>query len=257
MREILESIAREVRSDISSLPLTFEKGKELGIGADGTPTCGVDRVAEERILRCVDEMKLPVNVLSEEIGYIERGFERTLVIDPIDGTHNAILGIPFYSVSLAVGKSSLNDVEFGLVKNIVTGDTYYAEKGKGAFLNGNRIAVKKFNPKQSTFLVYMGMYSHPDTFHVARKSTKTRSLGCASLEMCMVAEGKVDAYYMNCELHEKSIRVIDIAASALILREAGGEIVTLSGEPLDMPFDLVARSNFLAYGDHSVKEVIL
>ncbi|MBC7108648.1 MAG: inositol monophosphatase [Methanomassiliicoccales archaeon] len=257
MREILESIAREVRFDISSLPSTFEKGKELGIGADGTPTCGVDRVAEERILRCVDEMKLPFNVLSEEIGYIERGYERTLVIDPIDGTHNAILGIPLYSVSLAIGKSSLNDVEFGLVKNIVTGDTYYAEKGKGAFLNGNRIVVRKFNRRQSTFLVYVGMYSHPDTFHVARKSTKTRSLGCASLEMCMVAEGKVDAYYMNCEVHEKSIRVIDIAASALILREAGGEIVTLSGEPLDMPFDLAARSNFLAYGDHSVKEVIL
>ena len=50
---------------------------------------------------------------------------------------------------------------------------------------------------------------------------------------------------------------IDIAASALILREAGGEIVDLEGKVLDMPFDLVARSNFLAYGDPRAKEVLL
>ncbi|MEM2979478.1 MAG: inositol monophosphatase family protein, partial [Methanomassiliicoccales archaeon] len=59
------------------------------------------------------------------------------------------------------------------------------------------------------------------------------------------------------EVREKSIRVFDIAASALILREAGGDVVTLSGEPLDMPFDLSARSNFLAFGDRAVKEVII
>jgi fructose-1,6-bisphosphatase/inositol monophosphatase family enzyme len=73
----------------------------------------------------------------------------------------------------------------------------------------------------------------------------------------MVAEGKLDAYYMNCEVHEKSIRIIDIAASALILREAGGKLVDLEGRDLDMPFDLNARSNFLAFGDPEVKKVIL
>ena len=65
----------------------------------------------------------------------------------------------------------------------------------------------------------------------------------------MVAKGSADGYYFNADHYDKSIRVIDIAASALILREAGGEIVDLSGNRLDMPFDLKVRSNFLAYGD--------
>lgn len=257
MREILENIACKVSNDIVSLPESFERGKEICIGADGTPTCKIDKVAEDAILQFIEERDLPFNILSEEIGYLDRGYEKTLVIDPVDGTHNAILGIPFYSVSLAIGTSSLSDIEFGLVRNIVTGQTYYAERGKGAVLDGKKISTKSFDRTRSTFLVYMGMYSHPDTLIVARKSVKTRSLGCASLEMCMVADGRVDAYYMNCEVREKSIRVFDIAASALILREAGGDVVTLSGEPLDMPFDLSARSNFLAFGDRAVKEVII
>ena len=82
-------------------------------------------------------------------------------------------------------------------------------------------------------------------------------MGCASLEMTLVAQGRFDAYYFHAELFEKGIRVIDIAASALILREAGGEIVDLEGNVLDMPFDLAARSNFLAYGDERAREVLL
>jgi fructose-1,6-bisphosphatase/inositol monophosphatase family enzyme len=75
--------------------------------------------------------------------------------------------------------------------------------------------------------------------------------------MSLVARGRFDAYYFNAELYEKGIRVVDIAASALVLREAGGEIVDLDGKVLDMPFDLEARSNFLAYGDVRAKEVLL
>ncbi|MBM4237628.1 MAG: inositol monophosphatase [Euryarchaeota archaeon] len=257
MREILEKIAQRVSDDLRALPDSFDPGRDLGLGADGTPTCGIDKVAEDVILDCVEEMDLPFNVLSEEAGFIDRGGDLTLVVDPIDGTHNAVLGIPFYSVSLALGKGSMRDVQAGLIRNLVSGEVFFAEKGRGAFRNGNRIRSREFDPTRSTFLVYMGMYSHPDTIKVARRSTKTRSLGCASLEMCMVAEGRVDAYYMNCEVHEKSIRVVDIAASALVLREAGGELVDLGGRYLDMPLDLRSRSNFLAMGDPGVKEVVL
>lgn len=77
------------------------------------------------------------------------------------------------------------------------------------------------------------------------------------MEMALVAQGRFDAYYFNTEVYEKGIRVVDIAASALILREAGGDIVDLKGRRLDMPFDLSARSNFLAYGDPRVKELML
>jgi fructose-1,6-bisphosphatase/inositol monophosphatase family enzyme len=257
MREILYDIAREVRERDRALPRTYDRGEELGQGADGTPTCAIDKVAEDVILDMVKRRDLPFNVLSEEAGFVDRGKAKTLVIDPIDGTYNSVMSLPFYSVSLAIGSRSLRDVEAGLVQNLVTGDTYYAERGKGASLNGERIRTRAFNPYKSIFLVYLGKYSSVDNFRLAKLGVRARALGCASLEMCLLAEGKADAYYMNCEVYERSIRVVDIAASALILREAGGEIVDLSGHPLDMRFDLQERSNFLAYGDEEVRKVVM
>jgi fructose-1,6-bisphosphatase/inositol monophosphatase family enzyme len=106
-------------------------------------------------------------------------------------------------------------------------------------------------------LFYLGRFVHPRTFELVKHSSRVRAIGCASLEMTLVAQGRFDAYYFDAEEREKGIRIIDIAASALILREAGGEIVDLEDRALDMPFDLKARSNFLAYGDARAKEVLL
>ena len=121
------------------LPESFDRGLELYTGADGTPTSNIDKVAEDTILACVEEMDLPLNILSEEAGLVDRGQTRTLVIDPIDGTHNSMLGIPLYSVSLAVGTSSLSDVEVGVVRDLVSDDLFVAERDKGAELNDRPI----------------------------------------------------------------------------------------------------------------------
>ena len=198
-----------------------------------------------------------MNVLSEECGWIDRHQESTLVIDPIDGTHNSSLGVPLYSVSLALGKGSLCGVEECVVRNVVNDDVFYAKKDEGSYLNGRRLKVRGFNRDVPALLVYMGRYASPHTIDMIKRSGRIRALGCASLEMCLVAQGKFDAYYFNSEVYQKSIRVIDIAASALILRESGGDIVDLSGKRLDMPFDLASRSNFLAYGDIAAKEAML
>jgi fructose-1,6-bisphosphatase/inositol monophosphatase family enzyme len=255
MKETLHLMARKVREAERAIPDRSDRGEEIGMGADGSPTLFVDKLAEDVILKFVEERDLPFNVLSEEAGLVDRGKKKTLVIDPIDGTYNAAMGVPFYSVSLAVATHSLRDAEMALVQNLVTGDTYFAEKGKGAFLNGKRIHVRKFSHPNSTFLCYMGKYSTSDTLELMRKARRSRSLGCASLEMCLIAEGKADAYYLNCEVKERAIRVVDIAASALILWEAGGEIVDMSDRPLDMRLDLEDRRNYVAYGDEAVKGV--
>jgi fructose-1,6-bisphosphatase/inositol monophosphatase family enzyme len=257
MRETLIAISRRVKDAVQDLPPSFDRGLELGTGADGTPTSNIDQFAEDIILEYVEENDLPLNVLSEEAGALDRGHGRTLVIDPVDGTHNCILGIPMYSVSLAIGTSSLNDIEAGVVLNLENGDLFVAEKGHGATLNGRPLKVRSPDPRGCEVLVYMGRHAAVGTMDVVRRAARSRSLGCASLEMCMVAQGKFDAHYMNCDVYEKSIRVVDIAASALVLREAGGELVDLQGRRLDMPLDLANRSNFLAYGDVKVKEALL
>jgi fructose-1,6-bisphosphatase/inositol monophosphatase family enzyme len=257
MIEELKVMARKVREMERSLPASYEKGEELRQGADGSPTLAIDQAAEDIIIEHVRSRDLPVNILSEEAGFIDNGKKGVLVIDPVDGTHNCVTGIPFYAVSLAAGSSRMSDITAGVVMNLVTGETYWAEKGKGAFKDDRPIRVREYSPFRSFAMVYMGKYSSPEDFRVAKQAVRARALGCASLEMCLVAEGKADAYYMNCEVHEKSIRVIDIAASSLILREAGGEIVDLTGRPLDMGFDLAERSNILAYGDPKAKEEML
>jgi len=257
MMQHLIEIADRVHKVVGSMPTDCEPGKELCMGADGTPTLMIDRLAEDAIIAYVKEKGLPWDILSEEAGLIDNGGDRTLVIDPIDGTYNAVLGIPLYSVSLALGTRTMNDVELGYVRNLVTGDSYSAKKGEGAFINGRRIRTRKPKKDDIFSLAYMGRFAAPENYQVALKSKRTRSLGCSSLELSLIAQGKADAYYLNASKYEKSIRVVDIAAAVLILREAGGDICDLSGKRLDMPFNLENRSNILAYGDECVKEVLL
>jgi fructose-1,6-bisphosphatase/inositol monophosphatase family enzyme len=256
MQRELEHIARLVRDAVKALPPTFDRGKELYIGADGTPTLSIDQVAEDVIIGAVSDLDLPVNVLSEEAGLVDRGFEDILVVDPIDGTHNAVLNVPVYSVSLAVGQRSLRGVEHALLMNLVDGSVYRAERGKGATLDGTPLKVRELLGEPSV-LFYFGRAVHPRALELVRRTSRVRAMGCASLEMALVAQGCFDAHYFHTDQYEKGIRVVDIAASTLILREAGGEVVDLEGRSLDLPFDLAARSNFLAYGDPRVKEVLL
>jgi fructose-1,6-bisphosphatase/inositol monophosphatase family enzyme len=149
------------------------------------------------------------------------------------------------------------DADLALVKNLYTGDTYHARRGGGAELNGHRIGVSKYARDDSVFTVFDGRDVAPETEKVKALATRVRTMGCASLEMCLVAQGSVQAHYMNCTNHSRKIRIVDIAASCLILREAGGEAVDLRGAKLDMELSLDDRKNFLAYGDPKVKELVL
>jgi fructose-1,6-bisphosphatase/inositol monophosphatase family enzyme len=252
MMETLEWLAAKVFSEIDKECRFSERSAEVGMGADGTPTCRIDQVAEEILLRLMDERSVPLNVLSEEAGLIDRGYDRTLVMDPVDGTYNALMGIPFYSVSLAVCTMSMNDATDAIVRNLVTGDTFKAIKGKGATWNGRTIHVRDFDPDNSVLMVYLGKFCSPASNAIVHKARRTRSMGCSSMEMCLVAAGLADGYYMNSKIYKRSLRVVDIAASALILREAGGEIYDLDDHILDMPLDLENRANCLAVGDPAV-----
>jgi NAD+ kinase len=75
--------------------------------------------------------------------------------------------------------------------------------------------------------------------------------------MCLVAAGLADGFYLHSEVYQRALRVVDIAASALILREAGGELYDLDGKVLDMSLDLEVRANCLAAGDPSMLRWLL
>lgn len=255
--ETLSAIADAVVDAIKKIPEPRCRGEKVCMGADGTPTSQIDKVAENAALMYIQANQLPLNVLSEEIGYVDNGAEETLVMDPIDGTSNAIACVPYYTVSLAVGREMMSDIRIGYLRNPATGDEIWAEKGKGAYKNGSRIHVREPDMDDLFMMIYMGNGAHSDAFSLTKAVRSSRSYGCASLEMEIVAEGEADGFFMKSENYTRSVRIVDIAASSIILREAGGEVYDLDGNVLDMPFDLDHRANFLAVGSHRVFDFVM
>ncbi len=219
----------------------------IGIGADGTPTKYIDKLAEDLALKHLTKAKVSVNVLSEEAGFLDNDAEYTFVLDPVDGTRNACRGIPFYTVSLAIGKKTLDDVTYGIVKNIPTGDLFLAEKGRGTYYDNNRIAIPEIPANELLSSLSLGKTFDELTLSLAQRE-KVRSLGSASLEMCMVARGALDVYVVG----HAYLRVTDIAASTLIVREAGGIVVDSTGKRLDMPLTLDERTGVIAAGTNEL-----
>lgn len=243
---ILEDIAIEVQCGVQAFLEEHDPSEVVGIGKDGTSTKMIDKIAEDIIIERTSEQ--PLNILSEECGFLDRGADKTLVIDPIDGTNNAVMGMPIYSVCLAVGTEKVSDIEAGLVRNLITGATFKAEKGKGAFQDGKPIHTRKFDPDNSIFCAYLGRKAPDFCFELLKYPKKARYLGSTALEMCYVAKGAMDLFIQM----GQNIRVVDVAAACLILKEAGGVIVDETLQPFDMEFDIMARKTILAAGDKAV-----
>lgn len=220
----------------------------LGMGADGTPTKRIDKVAEDAALEVLRASGSGLNVVSEECGVVEGSSDLWVVMDPIDGTTNAARGIPFFCVSLALGRKDTDGVVYGLTRNIPTGDTYEAWKGGGARKDGKAIRARRFpESEKPTFSLVLGARANPLALQLAQRHANVRALGAAALDLCLLAEGALDLYYHG----YGSLRVTDIAASLLILREAGGQAYDGSFKPLNMELSLGPRTSLLGLGDPS------
>src|SRR2546427_63932 len=111
VKELLLELAEAVQHAVAEL--VEDPAEVVGRGADGAPSTRIDRVAEAAVLRVLEYEEARLNVLSEEAGFIDRGGDATLVLDPIDGTHNARRGVPAHSVSMAARRAHLADIAAG------------------------------------------------------------------------------------------------------------------------------------------------
>jgi fructose-1,6-bisphosphatase/inositol monophosphatase family enzyme len=254
MSDLLADLAAAVQHAVHHL--SGDPAEILGRGADGAPSSRLDRVAEAAVLERLDARKANVNVLSEEAGFVDRGGDALLVLDPVDGTHNALRGVPAYSVSLALGHARLGDIEEGLVRDLVSGATYRAAVGRGATLDGEPIHVHAWDPKDVLFSVYLGSNAAEDAVRVASKARRVRHLGAASLDLCLVARGAADMYFMHSKEERLKLRACDIAAGTLIVREAGGQVLDLAGRQLDIPLTAEAHTDLVAVGDPRALEAL-
>ena len=253
--ELCERVSAASYKAIKDLVGTPEAYTTLYIGADGTPTKLIDDASESAIILELEKIGRSTRIISEECGEKIVGCdpEIALIMDPLDGTHNAAMGIPFYSISIAIANPCLSGIDFGYVKDFATGDVYCAELGKGAYLNGHRIHPSDRSDLMDFCVSVYGYHPHVTrTTNLCQAVRRIRILGCVSLELCYVACGKLDAFVDV----RGSLRLTDVAAGKLILEEAGGIVSDEKGRKLLLQDNVVNRVYMVATNGMSHQQIL-
>ena len=239
LKSLCDSIASAVSESIRGMVGNPASGVMVEMGADGTPTKSIDKVAENAVLSELRRSGSGFRVLSEEIGDVLIGEkpEYFIHLDPLDGTFNAVKGIPFYAVSIYLSKE---DCHFGYVYDLARGAKYYAEVGRGAYVEPGDCELnvsRTSNLKDFSVSAYTIRPNTSRIVGIGDTVRRIRTLGCTSMEMVMVASGKLDAFM---DLRGM-LRVVDVAAGKLILEEAGGIITNASGEMLHLDANMNSK----------------
>ncbi len=186
-------------------------------------------------------------ILAEEEG-LDRlpTAEWTWVIDPLDGTTNFARGLPDFCVS--IGLLHRDRPYLGVVYDPLRDHLFHARRGEGAWVNGRRLQVSQRVGLTDALLGFDWARSDDRrrllvtmVGQVSRQAIAVRSLGVAALGLCYVAAGWYDAYF-NFEL-----RIWDVAAGAVLIEEAGGQISTLEGDPIGISTRTCLASNGLLH----------
>ena len=248
--EVLYRVSLSVHRVVRDWASSPHRADVVAMGADGTPTEELDRLAEAEILRSLDAEGVDWDIVSEEAGHVRRGGSRILVVDPIDGTMNAIRNLPFSTVSLALGSETLGGIDLGLVRDLARGTTWWAGRGEGAFVDGRPIHTRGWVPRGEVFFINLGHRATERSVHLAGRARRVRSLGCASYEMLMVAQGSADGYLFENAEASRNLRATDIAGAYRIVLEAGGGVTDGRGTSLDaFPLRVEERTSVYAWGD--------
>lgn len=252
----LRNIGRQL---LKELPLLKQKPLTqiaLGVGASGDKTFPIDKKAEDIIISGLEAAGEPLTIVSEEFGIKDiRGGGKKILIDPIDGSKNAIAGIPFYCASIAVADgSTIGDIGLSYIVNLINGDEFWAEKDKGAFLNGERIYAQKNN---ELYLVAYEAQSPkkdiPRIIPLLAKSMKTRCLGATALDLAYLAYGSI-SIFANPSLS----RSFDFGGGWLIVKEAGGIFTDIEGNSLEkVEISLKKSVSLLAAGNENLHKEAL
>lgn len=181
----------------------------------------------------------------------------TWIIDPVDGTTNFVHGFPFVAVS--IGFVVDKQMEFGIVYSCVEDKLYTGRKGKGAFCNGQKLRVsEQTDITKSLLITEVGSSRKPETLRTVLSNMEKlcsipihgiRSVGTAAVNMCLVATGGADAYF------EMGIHCWDMAGAGIIVTEAGGVLMDVTGEPFDLMSRRIIAANSKELAERIAKEI--
>lgn len=210
----------------------------------------IDVAVEEIIVRRMREHFPDHAITGEEAVANHEAAEGAprIYIDPIDGTTNYAWGIPHFGMTIAIVEQG--EVTCGVVYDSMQDELFVAEKGKGAFLNGERLACRPVDTVEDV-LIGAGLpvpgqvkSTSEDTYFAALRrlmanTSGVRRLGSASLSLAYVACGRLDGFF------EDGLSLHDYGASTLLIREAGGRVTGFSGGPIGPHGDILASNGAL------------
>jgi myo-inositol-1(or 4)-monophosphatase len=251
--EHLRKIGKELFFEMGEIRLRPYAAESIGKGAGGDRTFPIDKKAEDIIIGSLETLGEPLSIVSEELGTCEiNGNGRRVLIDPVDGSKNAISGVPFYCSSIAVAEGdTIGSISLSYVINLLTGDEFWAEKGKGAFFNGERIstqaddvlnlvAYEAQNPKGDI----------PKIMGLLGEARRTRCLGATALDLAYLAYGAVSVF-----VSPAPSRSFDFAGGWLLVKEAGGVFTDTAGNSIEhVEAGLNRSAPLLASGNRALHE---
>ncbi|MFI9642296.1 inositol monophosphatase family protein [Micromonospora sp. NPDC051925] len=235
-QELLE-IAIRVARDAAG---TAARMRAAGVSVAATKSTATDvvtaadRAVERQVLDALRAVRPGDVVLGEEYGGAAAGSVGAggvrWIVDPIDGTVNYLYGLPYCAVSLAAEVDG--EVVAGVVRNVATGEEWTATAGGGAWRDGERLRCSTETDLGQALVATGFGYDPGRRVHQARVVAELiqhvrdiRRMGAAALDLCLAAEGRVDAYY------EKGLAAWDLAAGGLVAAEAGLRVTGLNGQP--------------------------
>jgi myo-inositol-1(or 4)-monophosphatase len=190
-----------------------------------------DRRAEEMLYEDLAKARPGYGFIGEE-GGSRPGDDKThtWIVDPLDGTTNFLHGIPQFAISIGLQREGT--IIAGVIYNPANDELYTAERGKGAFLNDQRLRVagrRKLNECViACGLPHIGRGDHElsraEMTEIQNRVAGLRRFGAASLDMAFVAAGRLDGYW------ERNLQPWDVAAGQIIVREAGGIVSGMAGD---------------------------
>jgi myo-inositol-1(or 4)-monophosphatase len=209
-----------------------------------------DRRAEEMLHADLTKARPGYGFIGEEGGAREGDDKtHTWIVDPLDGTTNFLHGIPHFAISIGLQREST--MIAGLIYNPANDDLFIAERGKGAFLNDQRLRVagrRKLNECViACGLPHIGRGDHElsrlEMMEMQNKVAGLRRFGAASLDLAYVAAGRLDGYW------ERNLQPWDLAAGQIIVREAGGTVSGIEGNDDPLKTGDVICGNEFVHGE--------
>ena len=246
---LITVMQRAVRKAAPRLRRDFGEVEQLQVSKKGPGdfVSMADKRAEQTIVEELRNARPDWGLLLEEGGEVEGDPSKPRwIVDPIDGTTNFLHGIPHFAISIAVqerGPGSKGEISHGMVYQPITDETYWAEKGRGAWLQDRRLRVsgRRYLDEAliGTGIPHLGRGSTESWGKifaaVAPEVCGIRRFGAASLDLAWVAAGRMDGFW------EDDLDIWDTAAGVLLIKEAGGFITDYRGS--DRSFE---RREYLA-----------